>query len=879
MRGRHRRRRLPRPELPVWAGTPVRLLRFPGVAAAVVGAAVIAAMTLGVAPVLLASGGSAALRTRLESLSGPPIALSASVTLAFGPGAASLRRQILADAVGRLPLGPPTITMIDSGQTEVSGGNHPGRTGTVQLVARGGFEGHVHRFEGADGAGVWLPASVARDLGVHAGDRIRVTLSGTSAEARVAAVYRDLAPARIPDFWAALASHIAVDPASPPPPPFLLAGLGQFEDLAGRLGSTGTLSIEYPIAGTLPLPQASRVAAELQRIAADAADPTSPLSGAFDSVGSNLQALVAIAEQTHDGTSQPVRTISLAGGLLALVAAGVTGQFMARRRHAEYALLASRGVGPVRLALRTAVEAVLPAAAGAAAGWVAALALVRLLGPGGAVGSDATRSSAIAVVVATATALAVLAAVTGSAARAEGGDRPLWLRGVVARTPWEAAALALALASLYEIVTRGAVPAADATGRPHVDLLILLFPFLFLAGTAGLVVRTGRRLLPRLKAFGRRRSPWAFIAMARLDSAPRLATLLVTSSALSIGILAYAAVLSSSIAATATEKASLSIGSDVAVTVGSPPVVPGHPGFGWTPIERVLTVGVGPGSGQAQLLLVDRQTFARGAFWDSRLDGSVGNLMARLRGEGKILPVVVVGGAVPSDARLQVGGTETPLAAVRTVRYFPGAPAGRMTLVADRAAVSRTVPVDLHGVGHSFQLWAKGDPARIVPALARIGFPTSFASTVAGVRATPAFLALSWTFGLLQALGVLAGAVAALGTVLYLQARQRSREVSYVLARRMGLRRDAHRRSILLELATMLVAAFVLGTSFAILAAALVHGRLDPIPNLPPGPLLHVPLGVLAIAAAATAVAAVAGAWRVQGLADRAEVGEVMRLA
>ena len=77
----------------------------------------------------------------------------------------------------------------------------------------------------------------------------------------------------------------------------------------------------------------------------------------------------------------------------------------------------------------------------------------------------------------------------------------------------------------------------------------------------------------------------------------------------------------------------------------------------------------------------------------------------------------------------------------------------------------------------------------------------------------------------------------------------------------------------------MLVVAFALGTGFAVLAAAMVQGRLDPIPNLPPGPLLHVPLGVLAVAAAATVAATAVGAWRVQRQADRAHVGEVMRLA
>jgi putative ABC transport system permease protein len=433
------------------------------------------------------------------------------------------------------------------------------------------------------------------------------------------------------------------------------------------------------------------------------------------------------------------------------------------------------------------------------------------------------------------------------------------------------------MASLYEILHRG-TPLPDAA--PHVDLLVLLFPFLFVAGSVGIAARWVRRGLPRLRAFGERRSATLYLAFARLSSAPRLALTLVTSAALGLGVLAYGAVLSASLASTAGEKATLSIGSDVVVAVGSPPTVPGDPPFGWTPVENVSSVPVQPGGGQADLLVVDRTSFARGAFWDARFDGPVDEVMSRLGAPvGGALPVVAVGSRLAPGSRLTIAGSSTPLAVVRSVRYFPGARTDGLTLVADRAAVARVVTVDLATLGHRYELWAKGDPDRILPVLESVGFPVDLAVTSEQVRSSPSFLALRWTFGLLQALGVLAGMVAGLATVLYLQARQRSREVAYALARRMGLRRAAHRRSVLLETACMLAVAFVLGTVFAVAAAALVHGRLDPIPGLPPSPLFRVPLGALAVTAIATGVTAAIGSWRVQSVADRARVGEVMRLA
>jgi hypothetical protein len=317
----------------------------------------------------------------------------------------------------------------------------------------------------------------------------------------------------------------------------------------------------------------------------------------------------------------------------------------------------------------------------------------------------------------------------------------------------------------------------------------------------------------------------------------------------------------------------------VVVGVGSAPTVPGRPSFGWTPVEVVSPITVVPGGAQANLMVVDRSSFPAGAFWDARFDGPIDGAMAGLAARGPALPVIAVGGRLAPGARLDLSQTTVPLAVTRSVRYFPGASDGTLTLVADRAAVARTVDVDLQTLGHRYELWAKGDPSRILPALTALGFPSGFAETSAEVRTSPAFLALDWTFGLLEALGVLAGIVAGIATILYLQARQRSREVSYALARRMGLGRRAHRRSVFVETGCMLVVAFVLGTVFAVLAAALVHGRLDPIPGLPPGPLLRVPLGAVATTAVVTVVVAAIGAWRVQAVADRARVGEVMRLA
>ena len=243
------------------------------------------------------------------------------------------------------------------------------------------------------------------------------------------------------------------------------------------------------------------------------------------------------------------------------------------------------------------------------------------------------------------------------------------------------------------------------------------------------------------------------------------------------------------------------------------------------------------------------------------------------------MPALVAGGTIGSGTSLSALGKDVPLDEVASLGDFPGARTNRITLVVDQGTLEHVGQIDIAGIAHFYELWARGDPHRILPYLQRIGLPTDTAETAAKVRTTPAFLALSWTFRVLEGFGVLAGLIAALGVILYLQARQQAREVSYALARRMGLASGSHLRSVAAELGAMLTTALVLGGAFAFAAAALVHRRLDPIPGLPPKPFLVAPYPLFAATAATVVVVSIAGAWWVQRRADRANPAEVMRLA
>ncbi len=326
------------------------------------------------------------------------------------------------------------------------------------------------------------------------------------------------------------------------------------------------------------------------------------------------------------------------------------------------------------------------------------------------------------------------------------------------------------------------------------------------------------------------------------------------------------------------------MGSDVSVTLPTHPVLPKHIPVPTTRVTRITDgVALTPGPIDADALVVDPKTFPQVAFWDGSFAGKPLETLMRdiSTPAGSALPVIAVG-AVPEGSTLEMAGTPIAMRVVATAGAFPGEVSDSPMVVADSDALTRALEnagSSVAKVGGRQELWALGPSAAVAGRLRRAGVPIEQVVTADQVRQTPSFLSLSWTFGFLQALGIMSGAIALAGILLYLQARQRSREVSYALARRMGLIRRSHRWSVIIELGTMLVASFLIGTVAATAASFLIYGRLDLQPGIPPPPLLRIPGILLGLVLAGLVVFAYAGAWLVQRRADRMNVAEVMRLA
>ena len=228
------------------------------------------------------------------------------------------------------------------------------------------------------------------------------------------------------------------------------------------------------------------------------------------------------------------------------------------------------------------------------------------------------------------------------------------------------------------------------------------------------------------------------------------------------------------------------------------------------------------------------------------------------------------------DARIRgVRTTRFTLEQVADVRGFPGMRRPTPTVFVAAANLAELEDMDLTGA--STETWIRGDRDRILAQLAAAG-TTYVESRQAGeVVDRMAFLTVAWTFDFVQAIAIAAGLLVAGGLAAYLDARRRDRLLGYAFARRMGLTSAQHRRALLAELAASVVVGCWLGLGIAVTGAWLAHGRIDPVPDFRPGPVLRPATLVIAVLAlTAAAVAVLAAAWA-QRRADGDSPVEILR--
>lgn len=880
---------------PAWRRAPSLLLRSPAVLAAVAVTALLLGMTAASGSLFVASAANAALDYELGQLQ-PELAGLTVATRALGGEAAYARAdEALRERVGAtLPeLGEPVAMLLSSPVTLVAGEQEM----RVRLLARTGALDRLDATAGRpEAGGVSLPAGLARGLGAQAGGELELEYGGRRLALPLASVHADLGGPPLPDYWRRLEALIVPreGPTGPEVPlPLLVTDHATLQRAAAELRFGSNAQWEFPlVAEGLVAGQARDLVRRYRQVEVAIRNPDAELGAALDALteystqlgaSSSLGPATQRVDEAVVALTPPVQTLSLAGVAVALLVLGAAGAFRTRRRRTEHTLLGVQGVSPGGQALRAVVETAPTILLGVGAGWQVAALAIRWLGPsprlGGAIAGTTLRHVGLAAAVG----VVVLGLVTLQVIVRDSRVESSRLRQVAARTPWEVAVLALSAAAYYQLTLRSSalVSSGDAV---RVDVLLLLFPLLFLAGLVGVAVRLLRRLLPALRTWGSSLRTAPYLAVRRLTGASTTAMLLVTASSMSLGILVYAGALADSADASATAKAQVAIGADVTT-----PLPRGVDRFDrLLPQATVVARGEGqllPDDQPVDILAVDPATFARTVHWDDGFaDEPLADLLAAIEGPaGARVPVAVVGADPGRDVTLRSARFAFPVDPVASATTFPTMRTGRPVVVLDYDAFLEAFA----GVAPSSdatrvlatELWARGEPERVVGFLEAHGLPAQGLQTVAEVRGRPSMQSIGWTLGYLQALGVLAGVLALAATLLYLQERQQAREVSYALASRMGLDRRAHRRAVALELAGMLVTALALGGMLALAAARLVVPRLDPLPEVPPPPAMALPGATLLTLAFAVGLVCWAGAWVVQGSADRTRVGEVLRVA
>ncbi len=865
---------------PAWQRALILLPRFPGLLVAVVGAAFVLAVAGAAQPLFISSASNQALRANLAGLCPWTVGLQVNtfqpITNAKAVNAFEQRDGAVEQAAqGVQGLGPKELTLLGTAvDTSLKGTPvHP----LVRLMSRDGFPSHIQVVASAGGPGVWLPDDTAGLLKAKAGDTIGLSLGGHTVQTRVAGIYRSLSYLLPTQFWCSRTVEIYGLGPNAAPPGLALTDQQTVLQLSQQLhDNLVTTTWEYPVAGrNLTLEQARRLAGDLSGIELTFQNSYGAFLATNVRVTSLLGSAVDQTDQAIDQIRSPSSSVAVAGRLVAIVVLAAAGLYWLDRRRVEVGLLAARGVGPVGIASKAALETLLPIAVATAAGWYATIWLVRWLGPGSLLSGSAPREALVTAAWTALLGLVLMTAVVALTVRGRESASGAAAASVLSRMPWEIVILLLMGASLYEMLTRGGGPVGPQ-GEAHVDILLILFPILFVAGGAGLAARGLRRALPALRSTGDRRSPPVFLASRRMAAASGIALGLVTAVALAVGIFAYAGELSLSTKASTSAKASVFVGADVRSTLLSRDPLPKALATDATVVEVVDLAVTVPGQASVTVVGVDPATFARAAYWDSSFSNrSLPDLLQDLEAKGPDAPVLVAGGAIgpAGTIRLTRSAGEIRYRVADTVNAFPMQTQHETVVVMSKARLDATQPVSTPF------LLGSGDPKVITDALTAANYPFMTTVTPQEVEASPSVVALSWLYAFLRALGILTGLIVLAALVLYLAARQRGRVVSYALARRMGLTGRQHRRSLTIEITAMLLVGFVLGAALAWLAAKLVFGKLDPLPALPPPALFRVPWPMFAATVVVLAVAAWLGARLVHRRAERADVSEVMRVA
>jgi hypothetical protein len=901
---------------PLWKKAPLALVRYPGLLAAVVVGALLLSLVAAAFPLFLSRSEGDLLH---EGITDPTIGrngagLFYSVTnVGFRErvrGSQDLLGDRLDEEFRRMAaagphLGSPIRFVLGAGALVTLPGEGNPESGPVygRIFSGTDAEKHVEVIDGDGTDGAMVPDSVAAALGVGPGDPIQ--LSGRPM-LRVGGVYRALYKSPRSGYWSPWSEQIYRPcPLCPEQPQFILVGPEDAVRLTREIHDPEERDLDLgwvaPIADlSLDVDEARNVRAYAARVLGEVSDRKTRLGRLFRCCGqgyvagagffsgrrdtefrSSMPIVLREVERRGAAVEGPLRLLLIAGLGVAAAVVAAAAAFAVAGRRTEAAFLHARGWGPVRFAMKAAVEAAIPIIVGTAIGLGTASWLIAVFGPAGPVAPSARTVSISWAAAAGAAGLVVLGVVSGVSFIRTFEVHSLKRR--LAWVPWEILAIVGALLVLSRLNSGGALIEDPDLNILRPSALLLLFPVLFVAGFATLGARILVEVLRRTGSPASGRSPVTYLTFHRLTGLPKLTVLLVAAAALCLGIFIDSQTMVRSLRATVNAKAGVFVGSDLQVLIDSN--APEQQRFP-LPITRATRVkyagSLSPGEVPFDMVGIDPETIVGAAFWDDSFsDEPLADLVARLPSDSGPLPVVLVQGEGDPTA-MAIAQIETPIEVVGTANAFPGVSSDDPVLVVDARSLERRLgaggnPLDRPSARTEY--WIAGDTDEALASVGELEAYPLGTLTAEQVKDVPFIAAAIDTFAMLNVLG-LAAALLVIGVlVVYLQSRQRARSVSNVLSMRMGMGGGQARAALVLELMAMLLAAFILGASMGMVAGGLIAPLLDPLQTIPPAPLFDAPIAVALWTLLGVLVVSVAGGWFVNRRAATVDLGEVLRVA
>ncbi|MEX1038152.1 MAG: hypothetical protein WDZ96_04765 [Acidimicrobiia bacterium] len=860
---------------PPFLRAPILLFSRPAVLITVVGATAILGMVAALTPLFLSSASSAALQQELEGR------CSASFGGQVGNyDSPEVVREDLTEATAGDPAFLPPRLYLEGGLVRGSNASGEGLTIPFRFAARDEFRDHIELLEGEHGPGAYIDDVAARDLVAGPGDTIIYNLQGDRYEFTVQAVYRGLYDRTSDRYWCFLEGVLAINIMGDLPPPLVLVDTDYFvhdSEIHHRIfPAPGDWEIPVDVNG-LTVPGAER-AAETLATAEEEIHDTGPFSSG---IRSDLP--IVTARVTALGTALRTSIIPLAAVVLlaAVGLVGAAGSYWVDRRKLELQYLSSLGVGPGAIAFKAGLEFLIPMLAGGALGWVVANLAISGLGPSPDV-DPAYRVIAVWTVAgAVLLSLLAVAVIVGLRSRTILDHKPKSRRKLAWRIPlliFSAAGAVLVRIAIGD----SAVVTEENDLVGSVDPLVLLLPLLAFIAAVLLVAEIVIRLFPLIRKLGAKGHA-AYLASRRIVSAPSLVIVLIAGAALPVATLVYAGSLTRSATSTIDAKGKTFIGADVSTPVFGTIEPPGTLADSSTVViktERVTLDGT-----QVDVLAIDYETFEKGAFWEEEFaEVRLRTILDGLRGDTEGAPLDAYlsnsdDGQEVDTGELLIRSERATVNVIGELETFPGTRRNRPLLIVDRDRFVNTFADDQGRLtGSRYLMWTLDhteEEIELEMKTAAVGFAftTAASTTLDQLR----FASLIWTFDFLEIYSYLAGLIAIGAVLLYVDTRQRARNLSYALARRMGLTRREHLGAGLIEIGSLTLLGVFTGVIAGRIPARQLYRILDAVAETPPPPRWVGAMDLVVISVVVAVVVSVVATILAQRTADGADTSELLR--